>query len=106
MTWTLSYNGITADISEYNITNVRRTRKNLLTDKVTFEMPKQSLLEPSTFEPNSTITIFHDNIKWFEGVVTQIPLYCFHDQETDKYELSGAWWYLENLVYFSSCGTL
>ncbi len=99
MTWKLSYNGVTADLADYNITNVRRVRKNLLTDKVTFDIPKRSLLEQSTFEPNSTIAIFHDNIKWFEGVVTQIPLYCSHDQETDKYELSGAWWYLENLIY-------
>lgn len=99
MTWTLSYNGVTANFADYNITNVRRVRKNLLTDKVIFDIPKHSLLEQSTFEPNSTIAIFHDNIKWFEGVVTQIPLYCSHDQETDKYELSGAWWYLENLIY-------
>ena len=99
MAWTLSYNGVVADIADYNITNVRRIRKNLLTDKVTFDIPKKSLLEPSTFEQNSIITIFHNNIKWFEGIVTQIPLYCSHDQETDKYELSGAWWYLENLIY-------
>jgi hypothetical protein len=58
-----------------------------------------SLTLPPTFAANSSVKIFSDGIKWFEGIVTQTPLHCSYASEEYEYEISGAWWYLENLIY-------
>ena len=99
MPWEIEYDGSRSAIDEYGITDLVRVRKNLLTDKATFKIPKSSLFAEPTFDPNSRIKIFHDNVKWFEGIVTQVPLYCSGIEEEYEYEVSGPWWYLENIIY-------
>ncbi|MDR1414070.1 MAG: hypothetical protein LBI56_04010 [Puniceicoccales bacterium] len=99
MSWTLEYGELLAPVSHFGISNIRRTRRNLLTDRVTFSVAGNSLLATPTFAANSSLKIFRDGSKWFDGIVTQIPLHCSPKYEFYEYEISGVWWYLENIVY-------
>ncbi|MDR2779142.1 MAG: hypothetical protein LBB16_02545 [Puniceicoccales bacterium] len=99
MVWTLKYDDTVNTIASFGINNIKRVRKNLLTDKVMLHMQGNSLSSLSTFAANAPIKIFNDGNKWFEGIVTQTPLYCSSNSEAYVYEVSGVWWYLENLIY-------
>jgi hypothetical protein len=99
MAWTLEYNGTTKPIASFGISSIRRVRKNLLTDKVMLHVQGNALSSLPTFEANAPIKIFDDGDKWFDGIVTQTPLHCSSNSEAYQYELSGVWWYLENLIY-------
>jgi hypothetical protein len=99
MSWTLEYSGATEPLSHFSIGDVRRVRKNLLTDRVTFHIQGDSLLSAPTFAANASVKIFNDGLKWFDGIVTQTPLHCSAKMEAYRYEISGPWWYLENIIY-------
>jgi hypothetical protein len=99
MVWTLEYDGITDTIASFGINSIKRVRKNLLTDKVILHVQGDSLSSSPTFVANAPMKIFNDGNKWFDGIVTQTPLHCSSNDEAYEYELSGAWWYLENLIY-------
>ncbi|MDR2603597.1 MAG: hypothetical protein LBC11_03510 [Puniceicoccales bacterium] len=99
MVWTLEYDGTTKPIASFGVSNIRRVRKNLLTDKVVLHVQGNALSSLPTFAANTPMKIFNDGNKWFDGIVTQIPLLCSSNGEAYQYEVSGAWWYLENLIY-------
>ncbi|MDR1414141.1 MAG: hypothetical protein LBI56_04400 [Puniceicoccales bacterium] len=99
MNWTLEYGELVAPIAYFGISDIKRSRKNLLTDRVTFRVAGNSLLSSPAFAANSSLRIFCDGSKWFDGIVTQTPLHCSSKEEAYEYEVSGVWWYLENLVY-------
>lgn len=97
--WTLSYNGVTHSFAEYGISDVVYSWKNQMPDKVTFSVAGRSITDDLLFAPGEIITIYRSGVKWFEGVITQTPLYGTNSVENQQYEASGGWWYLENLIY-------
>jgi hypothetical protein len=99
MAWTLQYDGTTKPIASFGVNSIRRIRKNLLTDKVMLHMQGNALASLPTFAANAPIKIFNNGTKWFDGIVTQTPLHCSSNSEAYQYEMSGVWWYLENLIY-------
>jgi hypothetical protein len=99
MSWTLEYDSLVGDFASFGIRNARRIRKNLLADRVVFSVVGDSLLSEPAFSANESVKIFHNGVKWFDGIVTQTPLYCSANDEEYYYEISGGWWYLENLIY-------
>ena len=46
-----------------------------------------------------TIVIYRNNVRWFTGTVTKTPKYGDARNEGVAYEISGPWWYLENIVF-------
>jgi hypothetical protein len=99
MVWTLEYNGTTNPIASFGVSSIKRVRKNLLTDRVMLYVQGNALSSLPTFAANTSIKIFNDGNGWFEGIVTQTPLHCSSNGEAYQYEVSGVWWYLENLIY-------
>ncbi len=97
--WILKYNGITCSLADYGIDAVTYFWKNQITDKVVFSIPGRLITEDLIFSPGSTIELYQDEVKWFEGIITQTPLYGTSSVEKQQYEASGSWWYLENLIY-------
>ncbi|MDR2776486.1 MAG: hypothetical protein LBB17_00350 [Puniceicoccales bacterium] len=99
MVWTLEYDGTTKPIASFGVSSIKRVRKNLLTDKVILYVQGNALSSLPTFSANTSIKIFNDGNGWFGGIVTQTPLHCSSNGEAYQYEVSGFWWYLENLIY-------
>ncbi|MDR1433081.1 MAG: hypothetical protein LBI61_01935 [Puniceicoccales bacterium] len=97
--WTLKYNDSVGSLSSFGVADLRRIRKNLLTDRVTFRVDGDSLLSLPTFTANAPLEIFYGDSRWFAGIITQTPLHCSPGGEEYTYEVSGGWWYLENLIF-------
>jgi hypothetical protein len=94
MVWTLEYDRTTKTIASFGVNNIRRVRKNLLTDKVVLHVQGNALSSFPIFAANTPIKFLNDGNKWFDGILTQIPLHCSSDGETYQYEVSAVWWYL------------
>jgi hypothetical protein len=97
--WSILFNGESHIFAEFGIGNVRRSWKNQVVDKLTFDVAGRSVFDDPVFESGSAIKIFRGNEKWFDGVITQTPVYGSAKLENHSYEASGAWWFLENLIY-------
>jgi hypothetical protein len=78
---------------------VRRSWKNQVVDRLSFDVAGRSILDDPVFEGGSAIVVFRGDEKWFNGIITQTPVYGSAKLETHRYEASGAWWFLENLIY-------
>ena len=46
-----------------------------------------------------TITVYRNNVRWFTGIITKLPWEGSEDFEGQTIEVSGPWWYLENIVF-------
>ncbi|MDR1255763.1 MAG: hypothetical protein LBJ94_02470 [Puniceicoccales bacterium] len=97
--WNVSYNGEVHTFAELGMGNVRRFWKNQAVDKLTFDVTGRSIFDEPIFAGGSTIKIYRDGEKWFDGVISQTPVYGSAKLENHSYEASGAWWFLENLIY-------
>ena len=47
----------------------------------------------------TTVMMFRNGVQWFYGVVTKTPSQASGRGESQDYEISDPWWFLENLVY-------
>ena len=99
MTWKMMFNQQSFSFEELGITHLRRRRQNLLTDKVTFSIAGDGITADTLLLPNTSVTILKGTTSWFQGVVTQLPMVTSAKEAYLNYELSGPWWYLENIIY-------
>ena len=100
MTWPLGLvGGATKTFAAWGFTGLRRTTGSQVIDIATFEEPVQSFAEDTQLQPDDTVKIYRDGVKWFEGLVTQTPLTALPDAETHGYVVSGPWHHFENNVY-------
>ncbi|MDR0595830.1 MAG: hypothetical protein LBF94_04045 [Puniceicoccales bacterium] len=97
--WKIFYNGEQYTFAELGIGNVRRLWKNQAIDKLIFDVEGRSIFDDPVFASGSTIKVFRGEEKWFEGVISQTPVYGSAKLENHSYEASGGWWFLENLIY-------
>lgn len=96
--WTLTYKSISKSLKDWGLASIKRHRVNQGIDKV--YISSIPILEHELpFEPESTIILSRDKIQWFFGIITKTPGFITSAKENQQYELSGPWWYLENLVY-------
>jgi len=98
MTWTLTYNNETKALHDWGLSSLKRIRINQGIDKVFISSPT-TLGNESIFKPESFLTISKNNVPWFCGLITKTPGWATSRLENQLYELSGPWWYLENLIY-------
>ncbi len=96
--WTLTYNGETKSLAKWGLGHVTRRLRNQDEDIVTAQCVRR-LHEDPLFKPESKILIKKDATIWFQGIVTKTPSIGDYRSETSVYEISGPWWYLNNLVY-------
>jgi len=75
----------------------------VLRDLSPIELRDASPVEANPVPPFSygdTIKVYRNNLKWFQGIVTKLPWIGDQDgSEGQTFEISGPWWYLENLVF-------
>jgi hypothetical protein len=97
--WTLTCNGSTKDAATWGIRSMKRKLQSFEQDKVTFIVDGALVNADPIFAQWSTVTIKRNGVQWFVGIVTKVPRAGVTTQERYSYELSGPWWYLDNLVF-------
>lgn len=97
--WQLTYNGVTKDASAWGVSKLKRKRKSAQTSTVTFDLPALAIDATQPFNWLDQVTILRNGQQWFVGWVTQIPRIGQSNQESITYELSDAWFWLENTVF-------
>lgn len=106
VTWSL-ISGTSAQTAQvWGVANIVRRRKSQDVDTVTFTAPGRAVDAAPLFAPKSTVTIQRNGVVWFVGIVTKYPGDGSARGENQSYELSGPWWYLDNLVCRQTWKTL
>lgn len=95
MNFLIQYQDKVLPLSQWGLTHLNRLSINQGSDTVTLT---QNGLTPA-FSPENQITIFHNNKRWFQGIITQIPGFASAKNQSRTYQVSGPWWYLKNLIY-------
>ena len=96
--WSFTGATLTGTAAALGIEGVTLHRNSNRTDKVTFNTPGRAVDAAPLFAYRSTVTLSRDGVPWFVGLVTRVPSDGDGRAEGQSYELSGPWWYLENLV--------
>lgn len=99
MNWQLEYNTVKKPLAEWGFSNLLRKCVNQAADKVTFQAAGQAIDDLTVLSPGSLVKLYFKDKPWFVGYVTRTPGYAQGNREFQEYELSGPWWFLENLVY-------
>lgn len=99
MHYTITHNNTRVPLGSLKLKNLTRIRSNQACDRVTFTQSSKHVEDPSLFEPHQSVTLYQDNQPWFTGIITKIPGYATCKKEAQEYEISGPWWYLQNLVF-------
>ena len=99
MKFELEYNGIKKTFSKWGLSKLKRKLTNQICDTVSFSVTPSNYQDSGLFDPESTIKILRNDKLWFYGIITQSPNQ-FHSNALERiYEVSGPWWYLQNLVF-------
>ena len=95
--WSLTSNGIILSAVQAGVVDIVRYRATQSTETCEVQT-SGGFDDPPLFTYGSTVTILRDSTPWFVGRVTGVPRRGDGHSEGASYELSGPWWYLENLV--------
>jgi hypothetical protein len=100
--WTVTHNGTTKSLEEWQITNVVRTLSSFAVSTVSFDVSAEFDAD-DVFAHGSEVIIHRDlgdgPVQWFVGRVDQTPRTANGRYEGHGYVLVDAWWHLETLVY-------
>lgn len=100
-TWQISTGSQVLPAHIWRVSGIQRRRSSQAMDVVTFQVtgPESSLTTTTPFAPLLEVVVFRDGVRWFVGRITSIRRAAAGGAEQLSVELSGPWWYLENLVY-------
>lgn len=99
MDWKLEYKGKCLALADWDITRLKRTRCNMGVDFVELGQGMLDIGIGPSFEAEEVIKIWRGDVLYFQGIVTQTPQHGNANSPSNGYQVSGPWWYLENLVY-------
>ena len=96
--WTLTSGGTVLSAAQAGVTEILRRRATQSTETCTVYTAGRAFDAAPLFTHGSTVTIRRAGTPWFVGRVTATPGSGDGSGEEGAYQLSGPWWYLENLV--------
>ena len=96
--WALSGEGASISAAQAGVTEITRLRATQSTETCTVWTDGRTFDAEPLFAHGSTVTVLRDGVPWFVGRVTGTPGSGDGNTEGFSHELSGPWWYLENLV--------
>ncbi len=104
--WTLSYvlpsTSVVAGPVPLASLGLSRPRRKLVSQGVStlrLRAPGRPADAAYLFPHGTTVTLYRNATPWFYGLVTRTPSMGSGKAESQDYEVSDPWWYLENLVY-------
>ena len=96
--WQLTSGGSVFSAAQAGVTEILRRRATQSTETCTVRTAGRAFDAAPLFACGAPVTILRDGVPWFVGRVTGAPGSGDGSAEETSYELSGPWWYLENLV--------
>jgi hypothetical protein len=109
MNWTIAYNGAEKLLSDWGLSAVTRKLVSQGIDELTFRADGTPADAAPLFTNHSTLVLWRDRslnagvfsggVRWFQGLVVQVPRAGAPDAEGMMYKVVGPWWYLDNLVF-------
>lgn len=99
MSWTILANGAEVSLAEYRISAVQRRRSSQAIDLVAFVLDGVAFDADLPLVGDDEVIIKKDGEQWFVGRVTAAQRSATGSAESIRYEVSGPWWYLEQLVF-------
>jgi hypothetical protein len=102
--WQLRYvlTDTTQSFADWGITGAVRQIFSMATDKFTFAVASAAFDATAPFAIDETAEIYRNGTRVFYGRVTKITRSAVPGAEAIVYELSGPWWYFENLPFEQS----
>ncbi len=98
-TWTVSAGQTALNTAALGITEITRHRANAATDTCVLMLNGRNVDAAALFGYGTTVAIGNGAVPWFVGRVTETPASGDGKGESQRYTLSGPWWYLEHLVF-------
>lgn len=99
MAWTIVANGAEVSLDRFRIAAMQRRRSSQALDVVGFVLDGASFDEDLPLAAEASVVIKRDGQEWFSGRVTGAQRTATGSVEGIRYEVSGPWWYLEQLVF-------
>jgi hypothetical protein len=100
MPWLLTSGATTKSFADWGLARPIITLKSWATDTLTFRASGRLIDATPLFPIWSTLSVKEPaGICRFVGIVTKIPVAGSSKAEDQNYEVSGPWWYFENLVF-------
>lgn len=97
--WYLSSGGTKKTFDDWGFSSLKRSRTSQGIDKITFEAEGQLVDAPSALGFGETVIIYKDNVQWFVGVVTTLPVRGSESEESATYEVSGPWYFFNVIIF-------
>lgn len=97
MSWSISTPRGAGNFSAFGITNAKRHLVSLGIDTFTFSAPYDITAMPICFW-GDYVVIRNGSVIWFQGICTKPTGQATGPAEMHHYEISGAWWWLDNIV--------
>lgn len=99
MSWTILANGSEVSLAKYRISAVQRRRSSQAIDILAFVLDGVDFDADLPLVGDDEVIIKKDGVQWFVGRVTAAQRSATGSAEAIRYEVSGPWWYLEQLVF-------
>ena len=97
--WSLEYGGERRPLAQWGIEQPILELGNQIVDTLKFRTAGEDGTSPPRFAYDVAVSLWRDAVCWFSGVVTQTPWANTAQADRQVYEVSGAWIYLEEIVY-------
>jgi hypothetical protein len=102
--WKVDCNSVVKTCYEWRVGGGMLSLKNQAVDTLTFLAVGQKFDSAEKFQHGQTVKLLFqpesgDPVQWFYGRVTGVPRSATSRNEAMRYNISGPWWYLENIPY-------
>ena len=104
--WTLKHSGIEKAFADWGLSQPGLRRRSQDIDVLSVTAPSQAFDQDPLFAYGDEVEVWRDGTRYFVGRCTQIPRSGTAKSESVRYEFSGPWWWLENLVYQQEWGAV
>lgn len=99
--WTLekNYSGSRVSIASLNVTALVVAKRSLAVSEMTINIAKQSMYDANLYAYNDVVTLWRNEVRWFEGLVTTMPKTGSAQDESHRYVVSDNWNRLQRIIY-------
>ena len=102
--WYLSRNGQPKrTFSDWGFVNLKRKLVSQGVDIVSFDAQGALIDAAPIFDFEDKIVIYKDSARWFSGCVSKLPVHGGATEESQSFEVSGPWYYIENQIFVQTC---
>lgn len=102
VTWSIEYDGVMKPVASWGpkgFQAVTRNLRNQVSDELTWVEPLQDSTIEDTIPDGALVKLYRDEVKVFQGIITEIAPQLSLNSESKQYTAMGGWYYLDNHVF-------